>query len=202
MGKKREGINPDFFFHLFDSDAVHAEFAQLAAGVTVKNLNIEWVKGVKVPVPPLREQRRIAQVMDQRLALESVRSIDASDAETDRFDTNILVAALLRGGGSARATLRACLRGTCQPVLGPALLAEYEDVLGRDELFATSALSARERQALFDGYLSVCRWVEVFHAWRPNLPDESDNHLIELAVAAQANAIVTRNLRDVSRGEL
>ncbi len=33
-------------------------------------------------------------------------------------------------------------------------------------------------------------------------PDECDNHLIELGVAAQAEAIVTRNLRDVSRGEL
>jgi len=30
----------------------------------------------------------------------------------------------------------------------------------------------------------------------------ADNHLIELAVAAQADVIVTRNLRDVSRGEL
>ncbi len=118
------------------------------------------------------------------------------------LDTNILVAALVRGGGSARAVLRACLRGSHQPVLGPALLAEYEDVLSRDDLFATSAVSAREREALFDGFLSICRWVEVFYAWRPNLPDESDNHLIELAVAAQADAIVTRNLRDVSRGEL
>jgi hypothetical protein len=45
-------------------------------------------------------------------------------------------------------------------------------------------------------------WVEVFYAWRPNLPDEADNHLIELGVAAQAEAIVTRNLRDVARGEL
>ena len=46
------------------------------------------------------------------------------------------------------------------------------------------------------------RWVEVFYAWRPNMPDEADKHLIELAVAAQADAIVTRNLRDVARGEL
>ena len=118
------------------------------------------------------------------------------------LDTNVLVAALLRGGGSAREALRSCLRGACQPVLGPALLAEYEDVLGREALFVSSALSARERNDLFNGVLAVCRWGEVFYAWRPNLPDESDNHLIELAVAAQAEVIVTRNLRDLSRGEL
>lgn len=121
---------------------------------------------------------------------------------TVALDTNVLVSALLRDGGAGRAVLRACLRGQYQPVLGPALLAEYEDVLGRPKLFADSALSAREREELFDGLMSCSRWVEVFYAWRPNLPDESDNHLIELAVAAQADAIVTRNLRDVARGEL
>lgn len=82
------------------------------------------------------------------------------------------------------------------------MLAEYEDVQGRTELFADSVLSAVERDEVFDGFLTRCRWVEVFYAWRPNLPDESDNHLIELAVAAQADTIVTRNLRDVSKGEL
>lgn len=118
------------------------------------------------------------------------------------IDTNVLVAALLRGGGSARAVVRACLQGRYEPVLGPALLAEYEDVLGRVELFKGSVLSAGERGEVLDAFLSRCRWVEVFYAWRPNLPDEADNHLIELAVAARAEAVVTRNLRDVARGEL
>ena len=86
--------------------------------------------------------------------------------------------------------------------LGPALLAEYEDVLGRADLFTDSVLSAKERTEVFDGFLNQCRWVEVFYAWRTNLPDEADNHLIELGVAAQADAIVTRNLRDVSRGRV
>jgi len=118
------------------------------------------------------------------------------------LDTNVMVAALLRGGGSARAVLRACLGGQYQPVIGPALLAEYEDVLGREAIFSDSVLSAKERGEALDGFLNRCRWVEVFYAWRPNLPDEADNHLIELAVAAQASAIVTRNLRDVAAGEL
>ncbi|MCX2863902.1 PIN domain-containing protein [Paucibacter sp. PLA-PC-4] len=39
------------------------------------------------------------------------------------LDTNIVVAALLRGGGSARAVLRACLTRQYEAVLGPALLA-------------------------------------------------------------------------------
>lgn len=118
------------------------------------------------------------------------------------LDTNVLVATMLRGGAGVRAVVRACLQGHYLPVIGPALFAEYEDVLGRQELFSDSLLSPDERDALFDGFLSCCRWVEVFYAWRPNLPDEADNHLIELAVAARAEAIVTRNIRDVGRGEL
>jgi predicted nucleic acid-binding protein len=117
-------------------------------------------------------------------------------------DTNFLVAALIRGGAASRGVLRACLSAHYRPAIGPALLAEYEDVLGREALFEGSVLSAPERSEVFDGFLSVCAWVEVFYAWRPNLPDEADNHLIELALAAQADAIVTRNLRDLSRGEL
>jgi len=118
------------------------------------------------------------------------------------IDTNVLVASLLRGGGAARGVLRACLTSRYQPVLGPALLAEYEDVLGRDALFASSVLTRAEREELFDGFLSRCGWVEVYYAWRPNLPDEGDNHLIELAVAAGADGIITRNLRDLTQGEL
>ena len=78
------------------------------------------------------------------------------------LDTNVLVAALLRGGGAGRAVLRACLRGQYLPVLGPALLADYEDVLSRSELFADSVQSAKERGEVFDGLMNRCRWVEVF----------------------------------------
>ena len=118
------------------------------------------------------------------------------------IDTNIMVAALLRGGDAARAVLRACLNQNYQAVIGPALLAEYEDVVGRRELFAGGVLDEDERAAIFEGFLNRCRWVEVYYLWRPNLPDEADNHLIELGVAAQADAIVTRNLRGLARGEL
>jgi predicted nucleic acid-binding protein len=67
------------------------------------------------------------------------------------LDTRVLVAALLRGRGSARRVLRACLRQAYRPVLGRALLAEYEELLAHSELFAASVLNAKERNELFDG---------------------------------------------------
>ena len=63
-------------------------------------------------------------------------------------------------------------------------------------------LSLKERNDLLYIFLSVCEWTRVYSIWRPNLPDEADNHLIELAVAGGADRIVTRNLRDIHRGEL
>jgi len=103
--------------------------------------------------------------------------------------TNVLVAALLRGGVGARGVVRACLQGHYRPLIGAALMAEYEDDMSRDSLFERSPLSAPERDAVLDALLNTARWVEVFHAWRPNLPDEGENHLIELAVAGQAQVL-------------
>jgi len=54
----------------------------------------------------------------------------------------------------------------------------------------------------FDAFLNVCRWVDIYYAWRPNLRDEADNHLIELAVAGGATRLVTKNLRDFRNAEL
>ena len=55
---------------------------------------------------------------------------------------------------------------------------------------------------MFDIYAAACRWTRIYFLWRPNLRDESDNHLVELAVAGNAQAIVTRNKRDLKGAEL
>ena len=121
------------------------------------------------------------------------------------LDTNVLVSAFLVGGGAGtapRRVLRLCLEGRAVPLMGTALHAEYEDVLGRDDLFARSPLSLGEREVLLDALMSVCAWMPVYYLRRPNLPDAGDDHLIELAVAGNADWIVTANLRDLARGEL
>ncbi len=117
-------------------------------------------------------------------------------------DTNVFTAAVLSPAGTNRAVLRACLTAKAHPLMGAALFHEYEDLLARPELMAKSPLTPAERGLLFEAFLSVCDWVRIYFLWRPNLPDEADNHLIELALAGGASAIVTNNVRDVRRGEL
>jgi predicted nucleic acid-binding protein len=118
------------------------------------------------------------------------------------IDTNILVSALQRGGSTVRTLLRGCLTGAYQPLIGAALYSEYLDVCGRTELFVGSKLIMSEREEVLDAFFSACHWIEIYFLWRPNLSDEADNHLLELAVAGGAAAIITRNIRDFRRAEL
>ena len=117
------------------------------------------------------------------------------------IDTNVFVGACI-GAGASNAAIRACLQHRLVPLMGEALLAEFEAVLGRESLFAQSRLDAAERGTLLDTFLALCEWTKIYFLWRPNLPDEADNHLIELAVAGDADIIVTRNLRDLRGAEL
>ena len=118
------------------------------------------------------------------------------------LDTSVFVSALKGREGTGRAVLRLCLKARCRPLMGEKLYYEFESVMGRAELFRGCPLAQPEREDLLDAFLSVCEWVPVFYLWRPNLPDEGDNHLVELAVAGAAATIVTHNVRDLRRGQL
>lgn len=111
-------------------------------------------------------------------------------------DTNVFIGACL-GSKASIGVITACLKQRCTPLMGTALFMEYEDVIGREEIFVRSPLDSAEREELLDIFLSTCQWTRIYFGWRPNLPDEGDNHLVELAVAGGASRIVTYNLRDL-----
>jgi putative PIN family toxin of toxin-antitoxin system len=116
------------------------------------------------------------------------------------IDTNVFVAALRSDSGASRQILRRALLGHYQPLFGNALWLEYEDVLARP--IWTDATTADERHQVLAALSKMGCWVTVYYGWRPNLPDEADNHLIELALAGHAVAIITHNVRDIRRGDL
>ena len=116
------------------------------------------------------------------------------------IDTNVLVAGLRSGGGASRAVIRAALEGRLKPLFGNALWLEYQQLLGRDVWGGLT--TAEQRRQVLAALARQGRWVTVYYGWRPNLADEADNHLIELALAGGASAIVTHNTRHLMTGDL
>lgn len=108
----------------------------------------------------------------------------------------------MSANGAARKILRLALQGDISPLMGNALLAEYEDVMAREHIAARCILDETERRELLNAFLSTCEWVSIYFLWRPNLRDEQDNHLIELALAGGADTVLTNNIRDFNNSDL
>jgi type I restriction enzyme S subunit len=65
---KQEGekvFEIEYLYYLLSSPYLFEQFDSLAAGSTVRNLNIRLVSSVEVPVPPLPEQQRIVSILDK-----------------------------------------------------------------------------------------------------------------------------------------
>lgn len=117
-------------------------------------------------------------------------------------DTSVWISALIGPSGPAREVIRRALKKKLTPFMGNALFLEYEAVMKRKSIQAQCALKEDEQQELLAAFLSICRWVEIYYLWRPNLPDEGDNHLMELAIAGGASTILTENVRDFRQAQL
>lgn len=118
------------------------------------------------------------------------------------IDTSVLISALIGKEGPGREVLRQCLQGLHKPLISNALFQECEDVSARDNILELCPLSKDEVRALLNAYYATCRWVSIYYLWRPNLRDENDNFLIELAVAGNSQCIVTNNTKDLRAAEL
>lgn len=69
-------VDPDYLYYVLGSDLVFNQFDQLAAGSTVRNLNIGLAKTVGIPFPPLAEQQRIVGLLDE--AFEGIATAKAT----------------------------------------------------------------------------------------------------------------------------
>jgi putative PIN family toxin of toxin-antitoxin system len=118
------------------------------------------------------------------------------------IDTNVWISALISKDGASREIIRLALLDKIFPQISTALFLEYEAVMKREQVANLCSLSADEQTELFQAFLSTCKWNEIFYLWRPNLGDEGDDFLVELAVASNSKTIITDNKKDLESGEL
>lgn len=110
------------------------------------------------------------------------------------LDTNVLVAAVRSRNGASFQVVSQIGTGTFDLVVSVPLVLEYEDVLIRH--LPATALDEDDVHDLLDYVCSVATSHEIFFLWRPQLRDPGDDLVLELAVAAACDAIVTHNVRD------
>jgi len=110
------------------------------------------------------------------------------------LDTNVLEAAMRSQRGASFALLSSVGTGRFEIAMSVPLVFEYEEVLMRqaNEVGRRPATVA----ALIDYLCTVGKRQSIFFLWRPCLPDPRDEMVLELAVAAACDGIVTHNRRD------
>ncbi len=114
-------------------------------------------------------------------------------------DTNVLVSAMRSNRGAAFQLIRRVGLGSFEVAISVPLVLEYEDALGRPHLLPP--FRAADVATIVDYLCSVGHQQDIFYLWRPILRDPKDDMLLELAVAAACDAIVTYNVRDFGGAE-
>lgn len=114
------------------------------------------------------------------------------------IDTSVLVAAARSRQGASFALMSSLPNPQFEIALSVALYTEWQAVLTRPEHLPPGLLAA---DAL--GYLrylaSIAHLQDVYYLWRPFLRDPDDDMVLECAVAAGCQYLVTHNVRDFLR---
>lgn len=110
------------------------------------------------------------------------------------LDTNVLYAALRSKRGASYRLLSLIDSGKFEINLSVPLVIEYEDILkGKQKMLN---ISTSQINQLLNYLCKVSNLHEVFSLWRPIIGDPEDDMILELAVKAQCDYIVTYNKRD------
>ena len=110
------------------------------------------------------------------------------------IDTNVLIAALQSRRGASHKLLMLIDSGKFDCHLSVPLVLEYEEVAKR--LLADVPLTEQDIDDILDYLCATGRRQRIFYLWRPFLKDPKDDMVLELAVTANCDFIVTYNKRD------
>jgi putative PIN family toxin of toxin-antitoxin system len=116
------------------------------------------------------------------------------------IDTNVFISALRSSRGASFKLLELIGHNRFKLCVSVPLILEYESAAKR----VSRSLGFRHSDIgdILDYLCSEAEHREIFYLWRPFLKDPGDDMVLELAVEAEADYIVTHNIRDFARIEL
>lgn len=112
-------------------------------------------------------------------------------------DTNVLLSGLASRNGKSFQILQLLAEEKFHVSISVPVVLEYEAVLNKK--LDKRVYSDQDIQAIIDFICKIGRHVKVYYLWRPILKDPYDDHLLEVAVAANAKWIITYNVKDFER---
>src|SRR3990172_8979289 len=112
------------------------------------------------------------------------------------IDTNVFISALRSRRGASYRLFMLLDRGDFEINMSVPLVVEYEDEAKR--IAREIGLAYGDINDILDYICSVARKRVIHFLWRPFLKDPQDVHVLELAVEAGCDFIVTHNVRDFS----
>ena len=110
------------------------------------------------------------------------------------IDTNVIVSALRSSRGASYKLLTAIDSNKFDINISVPLILEYEDATKR--LIGKIMLRKKDIDDILDYICSVAEHWKIFYLWRPYLKDPIDDMVLELAVTANCDYIVTYNKKD------
>lgn len=111
------------------------------------------------------------------------------------IDTNVLVSALRsQNGASFKLLSLVGISKQFEINLSVPLVLEYEDVTNRQRHI--NGLSAQDISGILDYLCSIANCRQIYFLWRPFLKDPKDDMVLELAVEAQCQYIISFNKKD------
>jgi putative PIN family toxin of toxin-antitoxin system len=110
------------------------------------------------------------------------------------IDTNVIIAALRSKKGASNKLLTLVGTGKFEIHDSVALILKYEEVLQRQR--NKIGLSEDEVSVFVDSLCSMAHHHNIYFSWRPFLTDVNDELVLELAVSANCEYVVTHNVRD------
>lgn len=110
------------------------------------------------------------------------------------LDTNVIVSALRSRRGASYRLIMLIGQANFEINLSVPLALEYEDAAKR--LLGQIALSERDIDDILDYLCLKAQQRAIFFLWRPFLKDPKDDMVLELAVSAGCEFIITYNCQD------